>query len=308
MTGNITIWLAFAAGLLSFLSPCVLPLLPSYLCVIGGIQMGDLSDKKGKFKPWLVIKTLFFVLGFSAVFITLSIVLSASISLMGSALVWISRISGIIVILLGLNIIFDFLKFLNYEKRFHLSNTPRGAIGAIVTGAAFGAGWTPCVGPVLAGILLLAAQSGGIPKAVTYLIFFSAGLGLPFIAASVFFDVFLKAKNSLNKHLPLIRRISGILLVILGILMITGQFRTLGSLAAQWQQNTAKTGVSAGEPAVPVTPAASPYDTPQPVIDAFRNAQLPVAAKGNKPIDFTVPLANGGTVKLSDLQGKVVFL
>jgi len=232
MTENLSVFLAFSAGLLSFFSPCVLPLIPSYLCVIGGIQMGDLSESPKKFQPVLVIKTLFFTLGFSVVFIVLSVILTASFSLMGNAVNWISWISGAIVITLGLNIIFDFLPFLNYEKHFHLTGK-RGAVGTFLAGAAFGAGWTPCVGPVLAGILMLAAQSGGIPRAIVYLVFFSLGLGLPFLIASAFFDLFLKTKRLLSKHLRLIRWISGALLIAMGILMISGHYRMLSSLMSR---------------------------------------------------------------------------
>lgn len=231
MNENLSIFMAFGAGLLSFLSPCVLPLIPSYLCVIGGMPMGAIAGKNSKYKPDLIIKTLFFVMGFSVVFITLSIVLTASFAMIGTRLL--NRISGAIVIILGVNILFDFLPFLNYEKRFHISKTPRGAIGAFLTGAAFGAGWTPCVGPVLAGILMLAAQSGGIPHAIILLAFFSMGLGLPFVLASAFFDIFLKTQEVLRRRLPLIQKISGALLIIIGITMVTGYFNMLSRLAAR---------------------------------------------------------------------------
>jgi len=306
--------MAFAAGLLSFVSPCVLPLIPSYLCVIGGIQMGDLSEKSGKFRPALVIKTLFFVLGFSTVFIALSVVLAASFALLGNPFRWIGWISGAVVIILGLNIIFDFLPFLNYEKRFRLPGSSRGAIGAFLAGAAFGAGWTPCVGPVLAGILLLAAQSGGILRAVVYLAFFSAGLGLPFVIASAFFDFFAKTKTALRAHLPLIRRVSGALLVIMGVLIISGHYRALSGLAAKWQESLSSKNEKINTADSMALLASAPGDAvsdtalPSSVISAFKNARLPVASNGVVPPDFTLPLLNGETVKLSDLKGQVVFL
>ena len=148
---------------------------------------------------------------------------------------YINLISGIIVIILGLNIIFDFLSMLNYEKRFHLKNKPKGVIGAFLIGGAFGAGWTPCVGPVLAGILLLASNSGSIWRSVTYLVFYSAGLGLPFLLASFFFNAFIKFSAKLRAHLPLIRRVSGALLILIGVLIVRGDYRTFNNLAAQWQ-------------------------------------------------------------------------
>jgi cytochrome c-type biogenesis protein len=155
--------------------------------------------------------------------------------LMNGIFRYISLISGIIVIILGLNIIFDFLSLLNYEKRFHLKNKPKGIIGAFLAGGAFGAGWTPCVGPVLAGILLLATNSGGVWRSVMYLIFYSAGLGLPFLFASFFFDAFVRISAKLRSHLPLIRRISGVLLIVIGVLIIRGDYKAFNNLTARWQ-------------------------------------------------------------------------
>jgi len=155
---------------------------------------------------------------------------------MGAFFGYINLISGIIVIVLGLNIIFDFLSMLNYEKRFHLKNKPKGIIGAFLAGGAFGAGWTPCVGPVLAGILLLASNSGSIWRSVICLVFYSAGLGLPFLLASFFFNAFVKISAKLRTRLPLIRRISGALLIVIGVLIVRGDFRKINNLAAQWSE------------------------------------------------------------------------
>jgi cytochrome c-type biogenesis protein len=125
---------------------------------------------------------------------------------------------------------------LNYEKRFHIKNKPKGVIGAFLTGGAFGAGWTPCVGPVLAGILLLASNSGSIWRSVIYLVFYSAGLGLPFLLASFFFNAFIRISAKLRTHLPLIRRISGALLIVIGILIVRGDYKTFNNLTAQWSE------------------------------------------------------------------------
>jgi cytochrome c-type biogenesis protein len=146
---------------------------------------------------------------------------------------YINIISGVIVIILGFNIIFNFMSFLNIEKRFRLKNQPGGIIGAFLAGGAFGAGWAPCIGPVLTSILIMAAQSSGIPQAVFYLVMYSAGLGLPFLFASIFFDFFVRFSAKLRLYLPLIQRISGILLIIIGILIITGYYQTLSFMAAQ---------------------------------------------------------------------------
>jgi cytochrome c-type biogenesis protein len=147
---------------------------------------------------------------------------------------YINLISGIVVIVLGLNIIFNFLSFLNYEKRLRLKNKPRGIIGAFLLGGAFGVGWTPCIGPVLTGIMIMAAQSSTVPRAALYLVFYSAGLGFPFILASFFFSAFLKFFAGIRSHMPLIQRISGILLIVIGILIITGHYQLFSVMAARW--------------------------------------------------------------------------
>ena len=138
--------------------------------------------------------------------------------------------AGGLVVLLGLNIIFDFLKFLNYEKRLHLAAKPRGFGGAFVLGLAFGAGWSPCVGPILGGILFLAGQEGEAGKAALLLSAYSFGLGLPFFAAALFFDFFLARLKALKKHGRKIKAASGALLVFIGLLIMTGRFQELNRL------------------------------------------------------------------------------
>ena len=228
---NISIFIAFGAGVLSFLSPCVLPLIPSYLCIIGGSPMTGNDDNR----PRPIARTIGFILGFTVVFVVLSVIFSSTIILIGGVFNYINLISGIVVIVLGLNIIFDFLSLLNYEKRFHLKNKPKGIIGAFLAGGAFGAGWTPCVGSALTGILLLATNKGSIPLAVVYLVFYSAGLGLPFLLASFFFNSFVKVSAKLRTHLPLIQRISGVLLIVIGILIAKGDYKTFNIIVSKWQ-------------------------------------------------------------------------
>jgi cytochrome c-type biogenesis protein len=231
MISNMSVFIAFGAGVLSFLSPCVLPLIPSYLCVIGGSPPAGNAE----YRPRPIARTLSFISGFSVVFIVLSVIFSSAVMLMNAAFRYINLVSGIIVIILGLNIIFDFLSLLNYEKRLHLKNKPKGIAGAFLAGGAFGAGWTPCVGPVLAAILLLAAKTSSIPNAVLYLVFYSAGLGLPFLLASIFFNAFVNISAKLRSYLPLIQRISGALLVVIGVLIVKGDYKAINNLAAKWQ-------------------------------------------------------------------------
>jgi cytochrome c-type biogenesis protein len=235
MFQQISILLAFGAGLLSFFSPCVLPLIPAYLAFLGGIGLDrngtagtGIDAAPGRVnKPHLVAVTVSFILGFSAVFTVLSILFSGTFLLLGGAARYINIAAGLIVILLGLNVLFDFLKFLNYEKRAGLTSRPRGLPGAFLAGIAFGAGWSPCVGPILGSILLMAGQSGKTGRAALYLAVYSAGLGLPFLAAAIFFNRFVRGAAKLRSRLPLIKRISGIFLIGIGIFILLGQYQRL---------------------------------------------------------------------------------
>jgi len=229
--------LTFAAGLLSFFSPCVLPLIPSYLGILGGTSGKNAQTGKKQFI--LLITTFCFILGFTAIFIVLSIIISTTFLLMGGAGKYIRIAAGITVIILGINYIFDFIAILNYEKRFHITNRRKqgfnGLISAFIAGAAFGAGWTPCIGPILTGALFLAGQSGKTGIAALYLALYSLGLGIPFILAALFFDRYLVPAKWFREKLPLIKKISGCLLIIIGILILTNQFSALNIALQRWQ-------------------------------------------------------------------------
>jgi len=247
MTEDLSLFMAFAAGLLSFLSPCVLPLIPSYLSILGGVGLGAKTgataaaqstngQRPDSYRSRLLLAAAGFVLGFSTVFITLGILISATFSLMGGIMTYINWAAGIIVIILGLNIIFDFISFLNYEKRPLFKGTlfqdqRLGAIPtAFIAGAAFATGWTPCIGPILTSILLMAGQSGETGTAVVFLAVYSSGLALPFLLVALFFDSFLKNAARFRSHLPLIRRVSGVLLIIIGIMILSGRYSALNIL------------------------------------------------------------------------------
>ena len=224
---NINILIAFAAGLLSFLSPCVLPLVPSYVSYVTGVSLGDLNDNALPQRNEVVARTVMFVLGFSLIFVSLGIIFSGSAVLVGGLASWVNMLAGTIVIILGLNVIFDFASFLNRERRVHLRERPRGYVGSAAVGMAFGAGWTPCIGPVLAGILFMAGTGGGVAQGAILLFSYSLGLGLPFLLASVFFAPALRYLERIKPWLGTVKLVTGLLLIGIGVLVATGQLQNL---------------------------------------------------------------------------------
>ena len=220
---------AFVAGLLSFLSPCVLPLVPSYVGFITGMTLPEVSGRRRT----ALTHALLFVAGFSLVFV----LLGASATALGRALnyyqVWLQRVGGVLIIIFGLLCLGVFkVGVLNQERRLHLDRKPVGYLGSALVGMTFGAGWTPCIGPVLGGILGLAATSNDVTRGMQLLAVYSAGLAIPFLIAAVAVDSFLDWFQRFRRYLPWVMRISGILLVFVGILMVTGEFTRL----AGWLQ------------------------------------------------------------------------
>ena len=229
---------AFAAGLLSFLSPCVLPLIPSYVTFITGMSLDELtagSAERARVRRSVLVHGSLFILGFTLVFVTLG----ASITFLGSLFAyaqrWIERIGGALLILFGLYLI-GVLKLPGAERewRVHLSDKPIGYLGTVLVGVTFGAGWTPCIGPVLGGILTMAATRASIGEGVGLLLVYSAGLAVPFLLAALLMQHFLGGMKRVGKWLPWVSRISGGLLLVIGLLMITGTFTTLTALLARW--------------------------------------------------------------------------
>jgi len=229
MSTSLNVGLAFLAGVLSFLSPCVLPLIPSYISLIAGTSLQDLKDNRASRRNG-VLNTVFFIVGFSIVFAALGIVLTSTFSLLSNATQVINVIAGLIVIVLGLNFIFDFWKVLNVEKRFHLNRKPSSRLGSLLFGMAFGAGWSPCIGPILSSILLLAGTSGKLVQALSLLLVYSLGLGTPFLITGLFFSFALRQMDRLKRHLRAIKIISGIFLVLIGILILAGRLQRFNTL------------------------------------------------------------------------------
>jgi cytochrome c-type biogenesis protein len=230
---DISIPMAFLAGLLSFLSPCVLPLLPSYVSFITGISFEQLtSEKNRKRVRFLTITNSFaFVAGFSAVFISLG----ASSSFFGQLLYryqeWIRIVGGILVIIFGLFIsgIIKLDLFLK-EKRLHLRGKPAGYLGSFLVGMTFAAAWSPCIGPILGTILLYAASEGSTSYGLKLLSVYSLGLGLPFFLSSLALNTFLSYSKVLYRFMRAIMLSSGLLLIIFGIMLLSNKVREISRL------------------------------------------------------------------------------
>lgn len=228
LNNNVSLLLAFSAGLLSFLSPCVLPLVPAYITYL----VGDMTSiEKNRLNSIRVFhKALGFVAGFSTVFILLGASASALGKLLGNNTNTLRVIGGIVIIIFGIHISgLIKIPFLYKEKRvMEMNKVPN--FSSFLLGMAFAAGWTPCIGPILASILIVAGNSATVWTGILLLVAYSAGLSIPFLLFAVTLDRIKKHMVRLNKALPVISIISGALLVLMGILVITNKIRYLGSL------------------------------------------------------------------------------
>ncbi len=231
-TENVTVIVAFSAGLITFLSPCILPIFPSYLAYITGISIDELSHEKNskRARKTVITNSLLFILGFSIIFVLLGISATFIGRFLSKNIRWLEIAGGVIVILLGMHFSGVFrLKFLDHEKRIHLQEKPLGFLGTVFVGMAFGAGWTPCVGPMLGAILAVAASTQDIFKGIIILISYSVGLGIPFLISGLLVHKFFEHFRKINKYFKVISMIGGVLLMIIGLLLITGYFSTIVS-------------------------------------------------------------------------------
>jgi len=221
--------LAFVAGLLSFLSPCVLPLIPSYVGFLTGLTLEELEVRRGT----ALAHALWFVAGFSMIFIALGATASALGVLLLRSQVWIGRIGGGVVILFGLYLL-GVLRpaLLMRERKVQLARKPLGYLGSAFVGVTFGAAWTPCIGPILGAILTLAAAQASVGHGAALLTAYSAGLALPFVVTALALDRFLAWFQRFRPYLVWVERIAGILLILLGLLLVTDRF----TLLASWLQ------------------------------------------------------------------------
>ena len=242
MEENVTLLAAFGAGLLSFISPCVLPLIPGYLSYISGLSLDEMRGSPGTgvtavavaapdARRRIILSSLAFILGFSIVFVALGASASAVGQFLMSRLSLLGKIAGAIIIVFGLHTMGVLrIEWLYQEKRVQTSQRPAGFLGATLVGIALAFGWTPCIGPILAGILAVAATQDTVGSGVRLLSAYSMGLAIPFFATALAINRFFSAFAKIRKHYHKVELVSGALLVVIGALIFTNQFTVI----AQW--------------------------------------------------------------------------
>ncbi len=217
---------AFSAGLLSFLSPCVLPLIPSYVTFITGLSLEDAA----RARRTALVHSLLFVAGFTLIFLALG----ATATLLGRVLlsqrVWISRVGGALVIVFGLYVLGAFnISALSRERRVHLADKPVGYLGTVLVGITFGAGWTPCLGPILSAILVYTSTAADLRHGLGLLLAYSLGLAVPFVLSAVAVERFLGLFARVRRQMVWVSRASGVLLVVVGVMLVTNYFTALAA-------------------------------------------------------------------------------
>ncbi|MEW6096593.1 MAG: cytochrome c biogenesis protein CcdA [bacterium] len=218
---HISLFIAFVAGLLSFLSPCVLPLIPAYISFVTGLSIDELKDTD-KGMTGIIIGTVLFILGFSCIFVLLGASATYISSFMTSNKEILHLILGIIVIIFGVHFLVP-IKSLQYEKRFHIKKRPTNILGSFLVGIAFALAWTPCIGPILGSILTLAATKDTVCDGIILLTSYSLGLGLPFLVTSIAIGSFFTFFSKIRRYFRIISVISGVVLIGVGILIMMGK-------------------------------------------------------------------------------------
>lgn len=223
-TVSLDLFVAFSAGLLSFLSPCVLPLVPSYITFVTGMSF----DEVQRARRAALVHALLFILGFTLIFLALG----ATASVLGRVLIaardWITRVGGVLVIVFGLYLLGLFnIRAFARERRFHLADKPVGYLGSVLVGIAFGAGWTPCIGPILGSILIYTSGTADLGRGLLLLLCYSLGLAIPFLIAALAINRFLAAFARFRSGMVWVNRIAGVLLIAVGVLMVTNYFNIL---------------------------------------------------------------------------------
>lgn len=230
-SGGLGLFIAFSAGLLSFLSPCVLPLVPSYVTFITGLSFEDVT----RARRTALVHSLLFILGFTIIFVALG----ATATVVGRLLLrhryWVSSVGGVLIIVFGLYLlgVLNITAFMR-ERRVHLADKPMGYLGTVVVGIAFGAGWSPCLGPILGAILTYTASEANLSRGLLLLFTYSMGLAVPFLAAALGVERFVELFAKHKAKMVWVNRISGVLLIAVGLLLVTNRFELLATKLQQW--------------------------------------------------------------------------
>ena len=234
---DVSIYMAFAAGLISFLSPCVLPLVPGYVSFISGVSFAEIREKQGgapflsKETRIILYNSIFFIFGFSIVFILLGATATWIGAFISSKISILTKLAGLIIIFFGIYMMgFIRPRFLYREARFQIKDKQFGYVGALLIGAAFAFGWTPCIGPILAGILTFAGTLENVNQGVILLLMYSLGLGIPFLLTAIGINQFWRFFNRIKRHLRLLEVISGIVMVVLGFMIFTNKLILIPAL------------------------------------------------------------------------------
>lgn len=226
---SVGLTVAFVAGVLSFLSPCVLPLIPSYLSFITGLSLDELGERR-----WVALThALLFISGFTLIFVALGATATGVGRVLNYNQLWLERIGGVLIIVFGLYLlgVFQWTP-LARERRVHLQDKPVGYLGSVLVGLAFGAGWTPCIGPILGSILLYTSAQANLGQGIVLLLVYSLGLAVPFVLAAVAVERFIDWFRRYRRYMPLATRIAGGMLLAVGLLLLSGRFSAL----AGWLQ------------------------------------------------------------------------
>lgn len=223
---SLGIAIAFGAGLLSFLSPCVLPLIPSYVTFITGLSLEDVQ----KARRAAFTHSFLFILGFTLIFLALGATATALGQLVHNQRDWISRIGGVLIIVFGLYMLGVFnISLFSQERRVHIANKPVGYLGTLLVGIAFGAGWTPCIGPILGSILTYAASAADLSRGLWLLLAYSMGLAVPFLLSAIAVERFLDFFTRMKRQMVWITKTSGVVMIAVGVLMVTNYFTILAT-------------------------------------------------------------------------------
>lgn len=305
---NITIIIAFAAGLLSFLSPCVLPLVPGYLSLISGVSVEHLKGEYGSRQRALravIFNSIAFNIGLSLIFVALG----AAAGWVGSAILtnsWVRIIGGIVIILFGLQLI-GVLKIgvLYRDTRNFSDDKPRGPLGAFTLGLAFAAGWTPCIGPILGGIIGLAATSGEWERGLILSAFYAAGLAVPFLLTGLLLNQFLGFYSWFRKHLHKVEVVSGVMLILIGVMVMSNSVTWIASVASRMGLPNPESWVTTNDAATQPATSNAPASGSKEASASSASANLPDL--GPAP-DVELKSLEGESFRLSDLRGQVVLL